>query len=260
MLKANRILLYAVAALIVSLSTMVQAAEAPPNMAEMWTMKPKADQRAQFFEALKNHMAFRTEAGDPRVWSTYTPMLGEDIETVAVRSCCIKWADVDAYKKWNEENPEVSKNFYETVGQHVESYGHYYDRISWANSNIKSEWGPFTVFGATKFTLKPGMGGQFDEARDKISQIALNHGWATPDHPWIWSTAVGGVPTESIVVPYSNYADMARDEQTFFDFLAGVMGTDEAAEALFKQMADSVASQEFQIWEYQEDMSMKRPE
>ena len=261
MLNARKYLATVTIALLVTLSFSAQAADAPPPaLSEMWTMTIKDDQRAEFFEAFKEHMAYRTEAGDPRVWRTYTPLLGDDVGLVAVRYCCFHWADADAYQEWNEANPGISQHWNENVAPHVKSYGHYYDRIDWHNTNMKSGWGPYRYYGVTNFTPKPGKGGEFDAARVEISQIALNHGWATEERPWIWTSNIGGSPTETIVVPYKKYADMDRDPQAFFDFLARVMESDEAADDLFNRFTDNVAEQDYQIWQYHEDLSMKAPD
>jgi hypothetical protein len=232
------------------------AADAPPRLSEMWTMVPKADHRDAFFEAFTEHMKVRAEAGDPRQWMTYTQTLGENLSMVAVRYCCFNWADADSYREWSESAEEVQKHWSEKVDPHVAKYGHYYDEISWVNSNIKSEWGPYRYFAVTEFKLKTGQAGQFDAARDEVSQIAINQGWATEEHPWLWSTSVGGEPTEMLVIPMKKYADMERGETSFFNFLSGVLGSDESAEALLERMSSAVESQQVQIWELHENLSM----
>lgn len=258
MTKANKFFLPVLVSLIMLLPLAVQAEEQPPRLAEMWTMLPKADQSSDFFKGLEEHMKFRMEAGDPQTWKTYTPMLGDDLGLVAVRACCMNWADGDSYREWGQQNPEVNKHFNEHVAPYVESYGHYFDEISWVNSNTKGDWSKFRFFAVTQFKLKVGMAGKFDAARDKISQIALNQGWATEERPWIWSSRVGGSPAESIVVPHENMASMDRDKQNFFNFMSKALGSDEAAEELFGELGSAVAEQEFQIWELHEDVSMQQ--
>lgn len=255
--KALKSLLAAVLALSIALPALAQQ---PPALAETWSMVPKAEHRAKFFEGLKAHMAFRTEAGDPWVWKTYTPMLGDDLDPVIVRACCFGWADLDSYREWSEANPEVNANFQENVGQYTESYGHFLNRIAWNDSNTKGDWSSYRYFAVTDFSIKSGMGGEFDAAREALSQIAINNGWATEDRPWVWSTSIGGTPSESLVVPYARFADMAPPEKSFFDFLVGVMGSEEAANALFARLTSAIDEQEYQIWELHEDFSMKSPE
>jgi len=255
MIKASKTLLFLLTGLLAFAPLAVQAQE-PGNIAEMWSMVPKADKREAFFEGLKEHMQVRTDAGDPWKWYTYTPMLGDELDRVAVRHCCFNWEDKDAYEKWSKENPEVQEHWSKAVDPYVESYAHYFDNVSWANSNMKSEWGPYRFYKVTEFTLHSGMASKFDAARDKVSQIALNQGWATEDRPWLWSVTIGGEAKERIITPLKNYADMEPTGQTFFNFLSGVLGSDEKAEKVLQELTSTIDSQETQIWELHKDLSM----
>ena len=255
MKNSSKFLLFLLTGLM-AFAPLAAQAQDPGSISEMWTMVPKADQRTAFFDGLKEHMKVRADAGDPWSWNTYTPMLGDNLDIVGVRYCCFNWADKDAYDKWAEKNPEVQEHWSKAVHPYVASYGHYFDRISWANSNIDGDWGPYRFYRVTEFAIKPGMASEFDAARDKISQIALNQGWSGEERPWIWTTSVGGTANERIISPMKNYADMEPEGQTFFNFLSGVLGSDEKAEELLKSLSDTVASQETQIWEWQKDFSM----
>ena len=255
MTKPSKTLLFIMTGLL-ALAPFAAQAQDPGNIAESWAMVPKQDQREEFFDGLKEHMEVRSEAGDPWKWYTYTPVLGDELDRVVVRTCCFNWADKDAYDKWAAENPKVQEHWAETVAPHVQSYAHNFSNVSWVNSNIESDWGPYRFYKVTEFTIHSGMASEFDAARDKISQIALNQGWAGEERPWIWTTAIGGSATESIVTPMKNYADMEPKGQTFFNFLSGVLGSDEKAEEVLQQLSKTVASQETQIWELHSDLSM----
>ncbi len=257
MKNASKFLLLLMTGLL-TLAPLAAQAQNPGAISEMWTMVPKPDHRTEFIEALQEHMKVRADAGDPWVWNTYSPMLGENLDVIAVRYCCFDWAEKDAYEKWSADNPKVQEHWNTAVHPHVQSYGHYFDRVSWVNSNFDSDWGPYRFFRVTAFTLNAGMASEFDAARDKISQIALNQGWSGEERPWIWTTGVGGTSIERIISPMKNYADMEPEGQTFFNFLSGVLGSDEKAEELLQSLASTVASQETQIWEWHRDLSMKR--
>jgi hypothetical protein len=236
------------------------AQESPAPLTEMWVLVPKADHGADFKKGLAEHMAFRSEHGDPRSWQSYTPMLGDDLNRVGIRFCCFNWADQDAYAEWSESAEKVAAHFDKHVAPHVEKASHYFETIDWPNSHWGAEDGPYTYFAVTEFHLKPGRAGQFDAARDKMSQIALNQGWATDDHVWLWSSTIGGEPRESIVVPHENFASMARDEESFRRFLSKRMGSMDAAAELLASFADSTSGTSFQIWKHQKEMSMSEGE
>jgi len=254
MSKTRMLLSSAVLTLMISLPAV---ADTPGKLAESWSMVPKAGQGAELFAGLKEHMAFRSEAGDPFVWVTYTPMLGGELDRVIVRACCFDWTDVDAYREWSESNQEVNAHWQEHVGQYADDYGHYFSRINWSDSNATGDWSKYRYFAVTEFKTKAGMAGQFDAAREALSQIAINNGWATEQRPWMWSASVANPQYESIVVPYMRLGDMDRDDQSFFNFLVKVMGTEQAAEELLGRFNSAVEGQEFQIWERHADYSMK---
>lgn len=252
-LKATFILVPLAAALLLSGPGLAQ--DASP-LAELWITVPKAGHEQQFNEGLKNHMAFRSEQGDPWRWSVYTPLLGDDLGRIAVRSCCHTWADVDAYSEWLKENAAVGAHFGEHVAPHVEKYEHYFEEIDWANSHWNSEAGPYTYFAVTNFTLKAGQADEFHAAREKMSQIAINQGWADSTRSWLWATTIGGKPSVSVIVPYKNFAGMASAGEGFADFLARQLGSAEAAAQLMDQFSESTWGSEYQVWVHENSLSM----
>jgi hypothetical protein len=252
-----RMLTSLAAALLLCAPAALPAADNPPPLVDIWVMTPKEGSSAEFSKALAEHMAVRKENGDPRVWSAYTPLLGDDLGRVAVRYCCFNWADHDAYTEWSENAENIRKHFTENVAPLIGHVAHYFERMDWSNSHWNLDGGPYTYFAVTEFKLKNDKLGQFDAARDKISQIALNQGWATPEHSWIWSETIGGKPSVSIVIPHKNFADMDEGEQTFMDFLSENLGSPEAASALMQEFSEATWSSSFQIWKLEDEMSMQ---
>ena len=88
-----------------------------------------------------------------------------------------------------------------------------------------------------------------------MSQIAIEQGWATDDHVWLWASSIGGEPNQSIVIPHANYSSMARDEDSFMRFLSKKMG-DDAANQLMETLLGAIESSHFQIWEHRPGLSM----
>jgi hypothetical protein len=243
-----RIALSLLAAAFCLAPNLVLAGETPPPLAETWTMIPKSGQAQELTQALKNHIAFRSEHGDPWQWVAYTPFLGDNLDRVVVRSCCHSWADLDAYQDWGRSHPEVWADFSEHVAPLTEKYEHNLSNIDWANSHWNDKGGPYKYFAVTEFSVKPGESGNLHAALEKMSQIAIDQGWATDAHSWIWSSAVGGSPSVSIVIPHENFASMAGDGESFADFLARQMGSAEAAADLMKQFSSATLKSDYQIW------------
>lgn len=237
------------------LPAMVQAADAPPPLADMWLITPKAGHGAEFRKALGEHLAFRAEHGDPRAWEVYTPLLGEDLNRYAIRYCCFHWADQDSYRAWRSEASEVNEHFQKNVMPHTEKAAHYFEALDWGNSHWVDAGEPYRFYAVTEYNLKPEHAMAFDQARDKMSQIALEQGWATDNHPWVWSSTIGGKTQEAVIIPHMNFASLDRSEDSFLNFLSSQLGSEEAAK-LVQQFASASWSSEFQIWEFQEDLSM----
>jgi len=225
------------------------AAEAPAPLVEMWVVKAKEGQGQELMDGIKANLALRAEKGDPWTWQVYTPVLGEDLGRIAIRSCCFNWGDLDAYEKWNADHPELNEHFRKNLAPHVQEAAHYFEEMDWANSHWKQDGGPYRYFAVTEWVIKPGQEGAFNEARSKASQIAINQGWGGGARSWLWGTRLGGIPRAFIVVPHANYASMQPGGESFLDFLTAQMGSRQAAADLLQQFSSSTEGSDFQIWE-----------
>ncbi|MBT8047255.1 MAG: hypothetical protein KJO92_02500 [Gammaproteobacteria bacterium] len=248
-------LLSVIAVLFLTSPVAALAADAPPEMADMWLITPKEGHAADFRKALVKHMAFRSENGDPRRWEVYTPMLGNDLGRYGIRHCCFKWADQDSYREWQSGADQISEHFDEHVAPHVQHAEHYFESMDLGNSHWVEPDTHYAMFAVTEYYVKPGHGMEFDAAKEKMSQIALNHGWATNERSWIWASTIGGETQESIIIPHKDFASFEGSGESFLSFLSRHMGEAEAT-ALLKQFASASSRTEFQIWEYRKELSM----
>jgi hypothetical protein len=223
----------------------------------MWIIIPKAGHAQELSDALKEHMDFRSGHGDPWRWDAYTPLLGDDLDRFAVRSCCHNWTDMDHYREWSNTNSAVGAHFGEHVAPHVEKYAHYFEEIDWANSRWNAEAGPYKFFAVTEFTVKAGESANFHAAREKMSQVAINQGWANNERSWLWATTIGGNPKVSVIVPHKNFASMAVSDEGFADFLARQLGSADAAAELMKQFSAATWGSDYQVWVHREELSME---
>lgn len=247
------------AAFLVAFCFMLPAANAqdvPPELAEIWLLEPKPGHSKEFFAGITAHMAFRHEQGDPRAWQAYTPVLGDALNRLAVRFCCISWADVDAYDAWQEGQPDMQAHFEEHVTPHIASAAHYFESIDWANSHWSDARAPYELFAVTEYLVEPENAEQFDAARVKMSQIALQQGWASDDNVWLWMSTIGGAPVQSIVIPHRNYADIENGEQSFMAFLADKLGSAEEAAELVQEFLGASEGSNYQLWKHHPDLSM----
>jgi len=250
-------LLSLIAAMGCMLPAVTLAADAPPPLADIWYVTSKEGHGAELRKALGEHMAFRSEHGDPRAWQVYTPVLGDELNRFAIRFCCFNWADEDSYREWQSGATEINEHYKKHVRPHTKKAGHYFESMDWANSHWVEAAASYKFFAVTEFNIKPGSGQDFDAARDKMSQVALNQGWATDDHLWLWASTIGGKLQESVIIPHENFASFDRGQEDFMSFLSRHMGSAAAAD-LGKQFSAASWSSEFQIWEHQQDLSMSK--
>ncbi|MDT8321166.1 MAG: hypothetical protein RQ826_11630 [Xanthomonadales bacterium] len=245
----------AIAALLLLLPFSTPAQEAPGPLAEMWIVTPKEGHSTQFVASLKEHIALRSEQDDPRQWEVYTPLLGDELGRFAIRACCFNWADLDAYTAWDESKTGVYAHFNEKVAPLVDKAEHYFDEIDWTSSHWND--GSYRYFSITEFMPRAGHANQFKGARVKLSQIAIDQGWASDERSWLWLSRIGGKPSVSLVVPHENYADMAGGDEAFFQFLASKLGSSEEAMKLMQEFSGSSWGSKYQLWEHHPDLSMQ---
>lgn len=98
----------------------VQAQE-KEMLSDMWVMQPKDGMEQAFAKSFADHIAHRKTLGDPRVWQVYTPVLGDELNSYLIRSCCFEWKDMDSYDKWVMEKDPM-KDWNSNVDDKVAHY------------------------------------------------------------------------------------------------------------------------------------------
>jgi hypothetical protein len=247
--------LAAVAAFALPLSTMADSHEAPGDLTDVWWVVPKQGMENEFTEAATAHMAFRKEQGEPRFWMAFRVVVGHNMRVVMFRHCCFDWADQDSYLA-EESTAAIGADWNENVHPYVDHYHHYLEKIDWENSHWpddESTQGPY--YTATSWTWKMGAGPGPDEARKKVSQMALEAGWAEAGNNWLWLSRLGGEPTIAIVTPSADFAGMAPPEPSFFEFIAEQTGSAEDAAAMLTTFGSGLAKEDTTIWVYDPDLS-----
>jgi hypothetical protein len=239
-----------IAALVLPLGAVAEhheAAEEQPPLTDVWLMVPKRGMEADFTAAVAKHMAFRVKAGESQSWLAFRPVLGKNLSVVQYRSCCFDYADLDTNMA-ESAKLGLDEDWNKNVDPYVDHYHHYFDVNDWENSHWpEGSNGPY--YGVTTWKLKENIGPGPREARKKFSQMAKKEGWAE-GHNWLWLNSIGGEPRLAIVTSMENLAELAPEENTFFDFVAEKMGSAEDAMKMFEQFGSGFASSDFTVWMY----------
>jgi hypothetical protein len=222
----------------------IAAEKKPPILADTWAITPKAGQGAEFYAALKEHIKFRKEKEDPRTWEIYNKVVGDDLNTYYIRSCCFQWADIDTYNAWGDK-VGTGKHFNSTVNKYVEHAGHNFSVIDQENSH----WPEDTVanyVGVTSYKLKSGSGKSFDKALEGITKVLIDNNW-----PESWSFFYGiegDTNSIGLALAYKNYADMAPPTENVFKFVSKHMKSEKKAQKLFDDFSDGIESSTYTIY------------
>jgi hypothetical protein len=236
----------------VTASAVMAQDEAPGNVVEMWVVHAKDP--AAFETAIKAHMPIRKANGDPFDWQTFTRTTGDELNTYYLRHCCFAWNDRDAYDTWEASATAVNEDWLQNVDPHVASYEHHFEQIDFENSYWPDGEETIKFVGVTTYDISAGSWQTFDAAKNELSQIAINNGWASDEHRWAWISSVDGPTTISLGIPFENYADMTDPEPSFFDFLSGQIGPEAAAEK-FAAFTGATDGSHYQIYTHRPELS-----
>lgn len=244
-----------IAALMLPLSSIAQdeEAEAPAPLSDVWMVVVKPGMEAQFNEAMAAHVRFRKDAGESREWQAYRVAVGHNMAPIQFRSCCFDWADLDTGVTENEELG-ISADFNENVAQYVEHFHHYLERTDWDNSHWPDTGTSGPYYGVTSWTHKQGRGPESNDAKELMSQLAKDEGYASDDNNWLWLSRLAGDNRTAIVSSFENYADMAPPEQSFYEFTVEKLGEVEADE-MFADFAGGFSNSDYTIWILDESIS-----
>ena len=226
--------------------------EKQPSLADSWIVTPKAGKNSDFEKAFKKHIKFRAKKGDPRVWQTYVPTIGDNLNSYIIRSCCIKWEDIDSYAVWSEKN-KIQENWDKNVDKYVATYSHHYNQLDFENSRWPEKDDHFKLFAVTSYKTKVGSGKKIEQSKKKISDYAKKMKWS---YSWSWSWGIGGSSNLNLVVPYANYAGITPPKKGFAQVLSDHLGSEAKAQEVLDSWNDNFESTSYSIYQLRDDLSM----
>ncbi|MFT6988409.1 MAG: hypothetical protein ACJASL_000371 [Paraglaciecola sp.] len=223
--------------------------KSPELLAETWVVTPKAGKSEDLEKAIAKHTAHRIKLKDPRKWQIYSPILGNNLNAILIRSSGFTWAQMDEYRDWtNEKDP--TKHWNKHADPQISNYGHYLSVEDTANNN----WGPevkYRYVGLTTYVLKPGHRAAMNKDRKLFSDVAKANKWP---FNWDWSDAVSGSGDIFLAVPYQNWASMAPPDETFAEMLGKHFGDDAKTKATLQRWVSHFESVDYNIYSLRTDL------
>lgn len=242
-------------ALLFSVNALADAHEEERGaISDVWIFAIKRGMEGDFMEAMQEHMAVRKEMGEGRTWYGYHAEVGHHPGLVMYRSAPMSYADHDAYVA--SDLGAIDDVFNEKIDPLVDHYHHYIDSYDWEHSHWPddaSTHGP--LYTEVARTWKPGGGYASTQARQRMSKIALNDGWAEKGYEWLWVNRTGGNPMQAIVFSDANYTEMAPTGDSFRAWLAEQVGSEEEADGIFKDWLSGFSGTKVTIWRYDPALS-----
>ncbi|MDH3645871.1 MAG: hypothetical protein OER80_03775 [Gammaproteobacteria bacterium] len=227
------------------------ADERPADLADSWIVVVKDGHDEEFEKAFTDHLKHRARKKDPRVWKTYAPIVGDDLNFYVVRFCCTTYAGMDDYRAWSQKN-KMNDHWNENVDPHVADYKHYFARIDFKNGNWPEDDSEYKLFGVTSFDSKNGRAAAIEKSKTELSEAAKSGGWS---RHWSWSNSVGGDGGLNLVTPFKDYAGLQGPEGGFSGFLAKHVGEAKAGEML-SGFSENFHGSTYTIYRLIDEMSM----
>lgn len=229
-----------------------QAAEELAPLTEVWKITVSEENREFFEEVLKEHMQFRDEKGDPQQWSVYTPIIGEELNTYQIRSCCTDWIEIEENTGW-AKSVKTEDHWRNNVAPFVSKIHHYYYHFNAKNSNW--DVGQYNYFAVQTITPIPSKVFQLQTAIESMSLAAKEMGVS---FSWGWFNRIGGAPEIELVVGYQTLADMMPVNQSFYEQLSVYLNSKGDAKSLLEQYAESFSESHYSIVILREDLSSQK--
>ena len=240
-MKNNLFLLAALTLGLISQNLLAQE----DNLHRMYHIKLKTGHATAFYEDLNGHSEWRREQGDAWTWWVHAVVNGENHGDCIIRSGPLTWADLDTYEAFDAK---ASNKFWEDLGEHIE------DATSWISMGDKRfvrqhpQMEKVQLIQVVKYDLKPGMSKQFTDTVQTYHEAIMEH-----DYPiyytfdWLINGGTGNQVTLALF--HENWADMAPPEEKMMEFMARVLGEEEA-KTLGETLNSSFTSTETAVVRY----------
>jgi len=226
--------------------------QAQQTVARSYSFVPLDGMSAQFEAALKAHLEWRVENGDPWTWSVSTLEVGEGLGEYGLRTSGHTWADMESYDL--DFSPKGLQHYRATVAPLVKSVSSMITTTNEEMSNRPPTGTALAFVTITTFHVRPGRQAEFAEAAAVASQALKDAGW--PGH-WVWATPLSGGgmgPFMQVVALHERMSDMAEPEPPMLAVLAQAMGQN-AFDEWLSDFSESTRGQETIVRRLRPDLS-----
>ncbi len=221
------------------------------NLAKIYFVNVKSGHGAEFVAALKEHVEWRKQAGDPWTWNVYQIVNGQNLGDFVIRSGGHTWADLDSYEEFLAKGAvEFNKN----VGPHIESTSNTITAVDTTNINWYPNNDDVNLISVITYHLKPGHERAFTQAVNKY-HTAIKENNRETYYAFAWNVNGGSGPSVSLVLPYKNWAEMQGPDESLRTFMKRVLGSEEAQQ-LSDEFSSTYRTRESSVLRLRRDLSI----
>jgi hypothetical protein len=223
------------------------------NLARVYQVTPTSGDGAGFVAAMRDHMEWRGEHGDPWSWTTYQIVVGEDSGDFVIRSGGHAWADLDAYEDWGSENG-VGPEFGSTVAPLIAGGQDAITVTDTIRRRLPENMVDMEFFPVTVYYTRPSRRADFMDAWTQFHEAVVE---ADAEFYYALTTnTMGGEGNAVTVVGFSeDWAGMAQGDQSAVELLNAAYGEDGAQE-LFDKFTGSFYASESYMLRMRRDLSV----
>jgi hypothetical protein len=224
--------------------------EKPGTLVRVFVMAPKGGMSAQLEQGRKKHMEFHKKIKDSWAWNTWSVETGERAGMYMTATFGHHWKDFDDWAK-NEEGDgaDVDATMGPFIGGGSNAFYTYLPDISRPTPGSVPE----AMTELTYFQLRQDGEAEFMATIAKIHEAIGKTSWPV-NYYWYVLANGGDGPAYVLSIPHKSWASMEEPAPGFPQMLEKAYGRHDA-EALFRAVGATVASQRTELLRYRPDLS-----
>jgi hypothetical protein len=193
------------------------------NLAFAYRVRVNVGQERAFEAAMREHVAFRQEQGEPFSWEVYQVAFGDDAGQYLIRTANHSWADLDTYNGMGDFQRAVGDQFNSTILPFIAESSSWVTALDTAMSVMPPNMDDMNVFMVNRVWVDSEGAMEMEQAMRTIRETAM----ANDMHYVVLRTLVGAQGSDlALVVPSQDFAGLEEPSPGMDELLMQALGED----------------------------------